>query len=129
MFKVRVITPEGFYGQYNASILNVLTTDGHIGILANHMPLVAILETSVMNFVDEHKDRRLLAIGDGVLYFENNIAQVLVSSCESRDEIDFERAKAAHERAEKRLSSEHPNVDFKRAEKALKKAKNRLSLK
>lgn len=128
MFTIRIITPEGFYGQYEASILNVKTTDGNIGILPNHMPLVAILETSIMNFVDDYKDRRLFAIGDGVLYFENNIAQVLVNTCESRDEIDFQRARAAHDRAEKRLSSEHPGIDFKRAEKSLKKAKNRLSL-
>lgn len=128
MFTIRVITPEGFYGQYVASILNVRTTDGEIGILKNHMPLAVILEPSIMNFVDEFKSRRLFAIGEGVLFFEDNIAQVLVNTCESRDEIDFDRARAARERAEKRLSAEHPDVDFKRADQALKKAKNRLSL-
>lgn len=128
MITVRIITPQGFYGQFNASILNLRTTDGQIGILSNHMPLVTTLETSVMNLVDDHQDRRFFAIGDGVVYFENNVAQVLVETCESKDEIDFQRAQEAYQRALERLSSEYEGVDFKRAEKALKKAKNRLSL-
>ena len=128
MFTVRIITPQGFYRQFQASILNLRTTNGQIGLLANHMPLVAILETSIMNLVDEQKDRREFAIGEGVVYFEDNIAQVLVETCESKDEIDFQRAKQAYERAQQRLSKEYEDVDFQRAEKALKKAKNRLSL-
>lgn len=128
MFTVRIITPQGFYRQFQASILNLRTTNGQIGLLANHMPLVAILETSIMNLVDEQKDRREFAIGEGVVYFEDNIAQVLVETCESKDEIDFQRAQQAYERAQQRLSKEYEDVDFQRAEKALKKAKNRLSL-
>lgn len=128
MFTVRIITPQGFYRQFQASILNLRTTNGQIGLLTNHMPLVAILETSIMNLVDEQKDRREFAIGEGVVYFEDNIAQVLVETCESKDEIDFQRAKQAYERAQQRLSKEYEDVDFQRAEKALKKAKNRLSL-
>nr|2E5T_A Chain A, ATP synthase epsilon chain [Bacillus sp. PS3] len=42
--------------------------------------------------------------------------------------IDVLRAKAAKERAERRLQSQQDDIDFKRAELALKRAMNRLSV-
>ena len=54
---------------------------------------------------------------------------VLAQSAELAEEIDYDRALRAKERAEQRLhaqKSEH--VDFRRAELALQRAMNRISI-
>ena len=63
-----------------------------------------------------------------MLYFENNVATILVDSIESQEEIDEQRALAAKSRAEERLNRKDPNVDIRRAEVALHKAINRINV-
>lgn len=124
MFKVRVVTPRGLYKVLEVEILNVETTEGQIGILANHMPIVAMLTISSMT-TTEYDGRHTYAISGGTLYFQNNFATVLANTIERSDEIDLERAEQARKRAES-LLSQSEGVDTKRAEVALKRAINRI---
>lgn len=127
MFKVRIVTPEGFYTEDEVNILNVVTPEGEMGILSNRMPLVASLETAIIS--TDNGTRKYYACGEGTLQFQDNLALLLVDFCEAADEIDVERAQAARDRAENRIHSEDPRVDLSRAKKALKRANTRLKLK
>lgn len=126
MFKVKIITPTGLYKEDEATLLNIVTTEGQRGLLSNHMPLVTMLVVSKMTIVND-KVRDDYAIGGGMLYFADNVATVLVDSIEQKDDIDVERALAAKERAEERLKKED-NFDQKRAQVALEKAINRIKV-
>ncbi|MNF78527.1 ATP synthase epsilon chain [compost metagenome] len=54
---------------------------------------------------------------------------ILAESAELPEQIDVDRARAAKERAEKRLAeTKQDNVDFKRAEASLQRALNRISV-
>ena len=92
------------------------------------MPLVAMLQISKLTF-DTDNQREEYAIAGGMLYFNNNVATILVDTIESPSDIDVERATKAKLRAEKLLSENSDKIDVNRAEIALKKALNRLSLK
>ncbi len=128
MIQVKIITVNGTYKICDATILNVVTTNGQMGILPNHMPLVAMLQISKLTF-DTDNQREEYAIAGGMLYFNNNVATILVDTIESPSDIDVERATKAKLRAEKLLSENSDKIDVNRAEIALKKALNRLSLK
>ena len=128
MIQVKIITVNGTYKICDATILNVVTTNGQMGILTNHMPLVAMLQISKLSF-DTDNQREEYAIAGGMLYFNNNVATILVDTIESPSDIDVERATKAKLRAEKLLSENSDKIDVNRAEIALKKALNRLSLK
>ena len=125
MFKVQVITPLGDNKTIETNILNVRTSNGDIGVLANHMPIVAMLQISMMSTV-ESDGRHRYALAGGVLYFANNIATILTDAIERSDEIDIERALKAKARAEKEIKD--PNSDIKKAEVALKRALNRIDV-
>ena len=127
LFSVKIITPQGLYKEVETSILNVVTTDGARGVLSNHMPLVTMLKTSAMNTVEDNVKVEY-AINGGMLYFKDNVATILTDACESRDEIDVERALASKARAEQRLASNEASVDRARAEAALSRAINRLNI-
>lgn len=127
MFKVRIVTPEGLYLEDDVKILNIVTTDGQMGILENHVPIVASLVVSIVS--TDNGTRKYYSVGEGTLQFKDNLALLLVDFCEAEDEIDVERAKAAKERAEARIDSDNPRVDLNRAQRALLRAKTRLKLK
>lgn len=127
LFKLTIVTPDGKKIVDEADILNAITTAGAVGILANHLPLVAILEISHLNYKKGNESYDF-AISGGVLTVSNNEVTVLADSFETKEEIDIERATKARERAEGYLKSNDPNFDLKRADLALKRALNRLSL-
>lgn len=124
---VHILTPTGSYREMNVSILNVQTIDGDRGILPHHMPLVTMLKIGRMNVI-ENEERVNYAIAGGMLYFHDDIAEILTDAIERSDEIDTARALAAQKRAEERLAAHDSSIDMKRAETALKKALNRLSV-
>ncbi|MFV0479031.1 MAG: ATP synthase F1 subunit epsilon [Anaerorhabdus sp.] len=127
MIHCKIVTPLGVYKEVDTTILNVQNQTGQMGILPNHVPLVTMLEVSKMSTV-ENGQREEYAIGGGLLYFEDNVAKILVDSIENKNEIDEERAMAAKLRAEESLGEE-VGEDLKRAELSLKRAINRLSVK
>lgn len=127
MIKIKFVTPNGIYKETEASQINFRCTDGDRGLLENHMPIVFVLEISRLELINKEK-REQYAVAGGMLYFENNVATILVDAIESQNEIDVERAKAAKDRAEGRINSNKPNTDLRRAEVALHRALNRLSV-
>lgn len=127
MFKIRIVTPDGVALQDEVTILNIVTPNGQMGILSNHISIVASLETSIIS--TDNGERKYYAIGDGTLQFKDNLATLLVDFCDSPYEIDEKRAKAAKERAEMRLNSNDVSINLDRAQKALKRANLRLKLK
>lgn len=85
MFKVKIITPKGVYGEIDATILNVQTSDGMRGILSNHMPLVTMLKDGQMTIANDQGTmpyRYNYHNGQGILYFQENLATVLVDLIE-----------------------------------------------
>lgn len=125
--RCRIMTPKGVYKEMDASIVNIETEAGQQGILPEHMPLVTMLKIGRMT-TDENGKRQEYAIAGGLFYFRGNKAKILTDAIEEKSEIDVDRAKAAKERAEKRLASADPNIDQKRAQVALMRAINRISV-
>lgn len=128
MFKVKIITPLAKVRYLETSILNVVTPQGEMGILSNHMPIVTMISISRMSTV-ETNGRMNYAIAGGVLFFNDNEATILTDAIENQTEIDLERALAAKARAEDYLKTKDPEIDIKRAEVALRKAINRINVK
>lgn len=126
-FHVRVVTPQGVYREWDTAILNIQTSDGDQGILANHMPLVTMLKIGKMTSDIDGK-REEFAVAGGLFYFRENLAEVLTDAIENKVDIDIARAERSKERAEERLRKDDPSIDIKRAEVSLKKAMNRLSV-
>lgn len=126
-FNIKMVTPDGKKLLDDCEILNVVTSTGAMGIMAKHLPLVAVLEISHLEY---KKDKEVFhySIGGGILNVQKDETIILVESFEKPSEIDLNRALASKERAEKRISSNDPNIDLKRAEIALKRAINRISL-
>lgn len=128
MMDVKIITPTGLYKQCQAIQINARSVEGEFGLLSNHMSMVAMLEISKLEIVDEN-DSKEYAISGGMLHFANNEVRILTDAIEGEEEIDLARAEKAKARAEKRLASQQTEVNMRRAEVALRKAINRMNVK
>ena len=104
-FPVEVLTPEGKVFEDEVQMVSTRTTTGSIGVLANHAPLMAILEPTELRLYKSDTDVVRFAQGEGYLQVVDNSALVLVEEAISPDDIDraaFEtRVKEAREAAER----------------------------
>jgi len=127
MFNVKIVTPEAPVRNFESEQINIVTPNGEMGILSNHMPLVTMLNISIMTSILKGS-REKYAIAGGVLFFKNNEATILSDAVEHEGDIDLARAEHAKQRAEERLHSKDPEIDAKRAQIALLKALNRIDV-
>lgn len=104
-------------------------SDGYLGILPRHAPLLTSLEIGALSVTDKDGKEQKFALIGGFLEVINNEVTILAETAEHIDDIDIKRAKAAKDRAQNRLDERSPEVDRERAEFALKKAITRLKLK
>ena len=107
-FRCEVLTPEGKVFEEEVEMVSTRTTTGSIGILANHAPLMAILEPTELRLYKSDSDVVRFAQGEGYLQVVDNSALVLVEEAIAPDDIDrsafesrLKEARDAVERAEK----------------------------
>jgi F-type H+-transporting ATPase subunit epsilon len=103
-FPVEVLTPEGEVFSDEIEMLSTRTAVGSIGVLANHEPVLAMLEPTELRLYRSDSDIVRFAQAEGYLQFAENRALVLVEEAIAPEAIDrqtFEqRLKEAHEAAE-----------------------------
>ena len=129
-FLFTIISADGKSFEAQIDELNVETTDGVVGILAGHLPLVAHLKISNFNIKIDNSFK-YFAITGGILSVEKDKTIILADAFEESSEIDKKRVLRAKERAENRLNGLALNdndFDRKRAELALERALNRLKI-
>lgn len=130
-FKVTIITPDGtVYDNDKATMLIMNTAGGQMGIMANHVPLVAALEISTVRIKHDEGTAEVAAVNGGIIQFDGHQALIAADSAEMPEEIDIQRAEAAKKRSESQIEKakrEHNQDDLARAEVHLKRAINRLN--
>jgi F-type H+-transporting ATPase subunit epsilon len=121
-FPVEVLTPEGKVFEDEVQMVSTRTTTGSIGVLANHAPLMAILEPTELRLYKSDSDVVRFAQGEGYLQVVDNSALVLVEEAIAPDEMDrsaFEsRLKEAREAAER---ADEGSEERARAEREVKR--------
>ena len=121
-FPVEVLTPEGKVFEDEVEMVSTRTTTGSIGVLANHAPLMAILEPTELRLYKSESEVVRFAQGEGYLQVVDNSALVLVEEAIAPDDIDraaFEtRLKEAREAAER---AEEGSEELARAEREVKR--------
>mgnify|MGYP001524207103 FL=1 len=127
LFKLHVITPERRFYDGEASMVELTTTEGDIGVYRNHIPLTAIVAPGVLKIHEEGEVKEAALISGFIEILPERIT-IMAEVAEWPDEIDANRAEEARIRAERRLKEESGEIDTMRAELALRRALERLSL-
>ena len=103
-FPVEVLTPEGEAFNDEVEMVSTRTGVGSIGILANHQPLLAILEPTELRLYRSDSDVVRLAQGEGFVQVAAGRVLVLVDEVFPVDQLNAGDLESRLQRAEEELS-------------------------
>lgn len=125
LFELKIIEPDGMFFEGEGEFLEFTSVEGRMGVYKNHIPLTTILEPCVIKIHANGETKKAAALG-GFIEIQKERITILAEDANWPEEIDVERAKAAKQRAEERLSKREAGLDVVRAEAALKRAMARI---
>ena len=98
--RVSLVSPDREIWSGEATSIVAKTTEGEIGILGDHEPVLALLsEGSVARIDTVGGEKVVAAVHGGFLSVDKNVVILLAQIAELASDIDVTRAKAALERA------------------------------
>ena len=104
-FRCQVLTPEGEVFNDEVEMVSTRTTVGTLGILANHAPLMGMLEPTELRLYKTENDILRLAQSEGYLQVADNQCLLLVEDAiepEKLDRADLEeKLRACEQEAER----------------------------
>ena len=124
--RLEVVTPEKSVVSEDAAIVMAPGSQGEFGVLPGHTPFLTELATGIVRYKDQSGNEKFVFVSGGFSETLPDRVTILAESAELRDDIDVDRAKAAMDRATKRLEDRTPDMDVIRAKAALQRALFRL---
>jgi F-type H+-transporting ATPase subunit epsilon len=120
---VEVLTPEGEVFKGDVVQVSTRTAVGEIGILANHVPILAALEPTELRLHVSDSETTRFAQAHGWLEVFANHALLLVEEAIPPDQLDSGRLREQLQDAEQRLSeAEEGSAAYERADKDRQRA-------
>ena len=125
--RVEIVSQDRMVYQGDADIVILPGSDGEMGVLPNHAPLLSTLKYGICK-VRSQGDEEIFAISGGIVEVQPDLVTVLANAAENVAEIDVSRAEAARQRAEEHLKhGPPPDTDaYLVMEAALKRSNLRL---
>jgi F-type H+-transporting ATPase subunit epsilon len=114
-FTVEVLTPEGELFNDEVEMVSTQTTVGSIGLLANHQPLLAMLDPTELRLYKSESDVVRFAQGEGFLQVAGTHALVLVDEAFAIEDLDTSELRSRLERAETELAQADEGTEEARA--------------
>jgi F-type H+-transporting ATPase subunit epsilon len=114
-FKVEVLTPEGEVFNDEVEMLSTRTAVGSIGILANHQPLLAMLDPTELRLYKSESDVVSFAQGEGYLQVTGEVALVLVEDAIEPGDLDASDLKSRLDDTERELEQAEEDSEAQRS--------------
>jgi len=125
--QLEIVTPEKKVLSEAVDIVVAPGEEGEFGVLRNHIPFLTKLKIGELRF-RIGGDLRHVAIMGGYAEVLPDRVTILAPAAEEATDIDVMRAKAARERAERRLAETRDRLEFARAQAAMQRAIARLKV-
>jgi F-type H+-transporting ATPase subunit epsilon len=128
-FSVEVLTPEGEVFKEEVEMVSTRTATGSIGVLANHAPVLAILDPTELRLYRSESDVVRFAQGEGYLQVGANRALVLVEEATPPEDLDTGELQDRLRRAELELDQAEDDSEQRRlAEREQRRLRAFLSI-
>jgi F-type H+-transporting ATPase subunit epsilon len=114
-FTVEVLTPEGEVFNDEVEMVSTRTSVGSIGILANHQPLLAMLDPTELRLYKSDSEVIRYAQGEGFLQMTGDRALVLVDELFGIDDLDASDLRERVRRAQDEAANAEEGSEERRA--------------
>ncbi len=128
LFKLEIIAPEKIFYSGDVEMVEYNTTEGEVGVYANHIPMTQIIAPGELIITEPEGVKKDAALHSGFVEVLGDKVTILTEAVEWPEDIDEKRAEEARIRAERRIATESGEADILRAEMALKRALLRLNM-
>jgi F-type H+-transporting ATPase subunit epsilon len=113
-FQVEVLTPEGEVFNDEVEMVSTRTTVGSIGVLANHAPVLAMLDPTELRLYVSESEVVRFAQAEGYMQIANNRALLLVEEAIPPDELDASDLRERLQTAERELEGAEEDSERRR---------------
>ncbi|MDQ6819030.1 MAG: ATP synthase F1 subunit epsilon [Actinomycetota bacterium] len=113
-FPVEVLTPEGNVFDDEVEMVSTRTSIGSIGVLANHQPMLAVLDPAELRLYKTESDVVSFAQAEGYLQISGNRALLLVEEAHPPDKLNASELRERLDQAEKELDSSDEDSEKRR---------------
>lgn len=125
---LEIITPEQLVFRGAVDEVTVPGTEGEFGVLKGHAFLLSSIQDGELSFLRDQQKTRY-AVHTGYAEVTPDRVTILAETAERADLIDVERAKRARQRAEEKLSRlSRQDLEFEKARAALMRAVTRINV-
>ena len=125
---LEIVTPEKMVFSGKVEQVTMQGSEGQLGVLKGHAPLLSAVEIGELNFTRDGK-KNYYAVSTGYAEVASDKVTVLAEAAERSDMIDRERARRAKEAAETKLPKmSREDADYERVRAALMRAITRLGV-
>ena len=114
-FNVEVLTPEGEVFNDEVEMVSTKTSVGSIGILANHQPLLGMLDPTELRLYKSDSEVIRYAQGEGFLQMTGERALILVDEVFGVEDLDAADLRDRLQRAQDEVASSEDGTEERRA--------------
>jgi F-type H+-transporting ATPase subunit epsilon len=126
--KLEIVTPEAKIFSDDVEMVTLTGTEGEMGILPQHMPLMTQLVAGEI-VARKGSQNIFLAVGDGFVQVTGDRVAVLTDMAIRSENIDEAAAEQARQKAEARLAQKISDEDSAQVQAALAHATTQLKIK
>jgi F-type H+-transporting ATPase subunit epsilon len=113
-FPVEVLTPDGEVFNDEVEMVSTRTAVGSIGILANHAPLLAMLDPTELRLYKTESEVVSFAQAEGYMQVANNRALILVEEAHQPNELNAGELRDRLQQAERELEGAEDDSERQR---------------
>lgn len=126
-FALKIVACDRVFYEGECEALIFPGYDGQIEIMANHAPMITMIEIGEMRYrLSKESDWQRVIVSDGLIQVSHNQVDVIVYSAERPEEIDTFRAEAALERAREQMQQKQSIREYHVSRASLARAMARL---
>lgn len=127
-FKLNIVSTEGVLLSQEADYLMIRTTEGDMGVLANHSPFVGSLAIGELKVRSNGSEEYYFVSGGFLEISKENVVTVLADEAMNSKDIDVEHAKKAAKYAEEKLQKLAEDKEIFLTQRALQEALTKVKL-
>jgi F-type H+-transporting ATPase subunit epsilon len=113
-FRAEVLTPEGEVFNDEVEMISTRTTVGSIGVLANHEPVLAMLDPTELRLYKSESEVVRFAQAEGYMQIANNRALLLVEEAHAPGDLDAAALRDRLQQAERELERAGEDTERRR---------------
>ena len=123
--KLDIVSAERLVYSDDVDMVIAPGTEGQLGILPNHAPLMTMLEPGEL-LIKQGDSEFCMVVSGGFMEVRPDQVTVLADTAERAEEIDVSRAEEARRRAAEKLEHPATGINLEQAETALRRSLARL---